>query len=153
MSIKLTSPAFEDGVMIPGKYTCDGDDVSPQLNWEDIPDGTQSIAIIMDDPDAPRGTWVHWVIYNIEPDTNELHENIDTDEVVNSGALQGKNSWGNIGYGGPCPPGGVHRYFFKIYALDAETLTEPGATKEDLLESIRGHILDQGELMGRYERA
>ena len=153
MSIKLTSPALEDGGMIPGKYTCDGDDVSPQLNWENIPDGTKSIAIIMDDPDAPRGTWIHWVIYNIEPDTNELHENIDTDEVVNSGALQGKNSWGNIGYGGPCPPGGVHRYYFKIYALDSQALTVPGATKEQLLESIRGHIISEGELMGRYERA
>lgn len=153
MSIKLTSPAFDDGGMISGRYTCDEDDVSPQLNWENIPDGTQSIAIIMDDPDAPRGTWVHWVIYNIKPDTNELHENIDTDEAVNSGALQGTNSWGSIGYGGPCPPGGVHRYFFKIYALDYPTLIEPGATKEDLLESMRDHILDQGELMGRYERA
>jgi Raf kinase inhibitor-like YbhB/YbcL family protein len=153
MSIKLKSPAFEDGGMIPGKYTCDEDDISPRLNWENIPDGTQSIAIIMDDPDAPRGTWVHWVIYNIKPDTDELHENIDTDEVVNGGALQGTNSWGSIGYGGPCPPGGVHRYFFKIYALDSQALTEPGATKEQLLESMQDHILDQGELMGRYKRA
>ena len=152
MSIKLTSPAFKEGGTIPSKYTCDADDISPLLNWENIPDGTESIAIIMDDPDAPRGTWVHWVIYNIKPDKSELHENIPTTEVINDGSLQGSNSWGSIGYGGPCPPRGTHRYFFYIYALDSATLLEPGATKEELLESMRGHILDDGKLMGRYER-
>ncbi|HSG32422.1 MAG TPA: YbhB/YbcL family Raf kinase inhibitor-like protein [Thermodesulfobacteriota bacterium] len=153
MSIKLTSPAFENGSMIPVRYTCDGNDISPRLNWENIPDGTESIAIIMDDPDAPRGTWVHWVIYNLSPDADELPENIATEETVQDGAIQGKNSWGTIGYGGPCPPGGVHRYFFKIYALDSGPPAHPGATKEQLLESMSGHILDEGQLMGKYERA
>ncbi|NIP39126.1 MAG: YbhB/YbcL family Raf kinase inhibitor-like protein [Candidatus Dadabacteria bacterium] len=153
MGIKLTSPAFEEGGMIPGRYTCDGDDISPQLNWGNIPDNIESIAIIMDDPDAPRGTWVHWVIYNINPNADELPENIDANKTVQGGAIQGKNSWGTVGYGGPCPPGGVHRYFFKIYALDTKTFAHPGATKEQLLESMSGHILDEGQLMGRYKRA
>lgn len=153
MSIKLTSPAFEEGGMFPSKYTCDSDDISPRLDWGNIPEGTKSIAIIMDDPDAPRDTWVHWVIYNIRPDINGLDENLPPNEVLNDGSLQGSNSWGSIGYGGPCPPRGVHRYFFKIYALDSLTLVEPGATKEDLLKSMGTHILDQGQLMGRYERS
>jgi len=152
MSIKITSPIFEHGGMIPSKYTCDSDDISPPLNWEDIPEGTKSVALIMDDPDAPRGTWVHWIVYNIRPDTRGLTENLPPNEVLDDGSLQGKNSWGSIGYGGPCPPRGVHRYYFKIYALDSLTLTEPGASKEDLLESMGTHIIDQGELMGRYER-
>ena len=153
MSIKLTSPSFEDGEMIPSRHTCEGDDISPPLKWEGLPEGTKSIALIMDDPDAPRGTWVHWVFYNISPDKKALNENLPPNEVLDDGSLQGKNSWGSIGYGGPCPPRGVHRYYFKLYALDSLTLAEPGATKEDLLESMGTHIIGQGQLMGRYERA
>lgn len=152
MGIELKSSAFKDGGMIPSQFTCDGDNISPRLSWDHIPDRAQSIALIMDDPDAPRGTWVHWVIYNIHPDSLSLHEDIPATEVLSGGAYQGINSWGNIGYGGPCPPNGIHRYFFKIYALDEEVLTSPGATKQQLEAAMKGHILDESQLMGMYER-
>jgi hypothetical protein len=138
--------------MIPSKYTCDGADISPPLAWSGLPEGTKSIAIINDDPDAPMGTWVHWVIYNIPPTAQGLAEDIKRVEKLPDGTLQGKNSWGRIGYGGPCPPGGTHRYFFKIYALDKMLNLKPGATKEELLTAMKGHILAQAQFYGKYSR-
>ncbi len=152
MEIKINSPAFEDGGMIPSQFTCDGPDMSPALGWEAVPENAKTLAIICDDPDAPMGTWVHWVIFNIPADLGGLEEDVPADEVLASGALQGKNDFRRIGYGGPCPPGGTHRYFFKIYALDAELDLSPGATKSQVLEAMEGHILAQGKLMGRYSR-
>jgi len=152
MEIKITSSAFEDGGLIPAKYTCDGADVSPPLQWEAVPEGTKSIALICDDPDAPMGTWVHWVLFNLPSDAKELAENIPAEETLPNGAKQGVNDFGRIGYGGPCPPGGTHRYFFKIYALDTEVGLEAGADKRQLLKAMEGHILEQGQLVGKYKR-
>jgi len=153
MSIQLTSTAFAEGKPIPAKYTCDGTDVSPPLEWSNVPEGTKSLALISDDPDAPVGTWVHWVIYAIPPDVNELQENIPKSEILTNGAKQGISDFKRIGYGGPCPPpGGPHRYFFKFYALDAELDLKPGATKQQLLRAMEGHILAQGQLIGTYQR-
>jgi Raf kinase inhibitor-like YbhB/YbcL family protein len=152
MSIQLTSGAFEQGGMIPQKYTCDGEDVSPAVQWSGIPDDTQSIALICDDPDAPAGTWVHWVLFNIPAGKTELPENIPGDRILENGAKHGMNDFRRLGYGGPRPPGGTHRYFFKIYALDIEIGLEPGATKTELLKAMEGHILDEGQLMGKYAR-
>ncbi len=152
MGLEVTSPAFEDGGLIPRKYTCDGEDISPPIRWRGIPPGTASIALISDDPDAPVGTWVHWVIFNIPPNTEGLEEGIPPEGVLSNGARQGLNDFRRIGYGGPCPPRGVHRYYFKVYALDKVLDLGPGITKERLLEAMEGHILDRGELMGRYGR-
>ncbi len=152
MEIKVKSEAFEEGGMIPKKYTCDGEDASPPLSWTGVPEGTEALALICDDPDAPVGTWVHWVIFNIPPDTTGLSENIPPERVLESGARQGRNDFGNIGYGGPCPPRGTHRYYFKLYALDKKVDLEPGATKDELLKAMEGHILAEGRLMGRYKR-
>lgn len=152
MAIKVKSPAFEEGGMIPEKYTCDGPDISPALEWEGVPAGSKTLALICDDPDAPMGTWVHWVIYNIPANTAKLDEDIPPLKELPSGTLQGINDFRRIGYGGPCPPGGTHRYFFKIYALDTELKLEAGASKSQLLKSMDGHILAQGQLMGKYRR-
>jgi Raf kinase inhibitor-like YbhB/YbcL family protein len=152
MQIKIKSLAFEAGGMIPSKFTCDGPDVSPALEWESVPENAKTLAIICDDPDAPMGTWVHWVIFNIPAGLGGLEEDVPADEVLSSGAIQGINDFRRIGYGGPCPPSGIHRYFFKIYALDTELDLKPGATKSQVLEAMEGHILAQGELMGRYSR-
>ncbi|MCD6254837.1 MAG: YbhB/YbcL family Raf kinase inhibitor-like protein [Deltaproteobacteria bacterium] len=152
MEIKVKSEAFEEGGMIPKKYTCDGEDASPPLSWTGVPEGTEALALICDDPDAPVGTWVHWVIFNIPPDTTGLSENIPPERVLESGARQGRNDFGNIGYGGPCPPRGTHRYYFKLYALDKKVDLEPGATKDELLKAMEGHVLAEGKLMGRYKR-
>ena len=152
MEIEVKSEAFEEGGMIPNKYTCDGEDASPPLSWTGVPEGTEALALICDDPDAPVGTWVHWVIFNIPPDTTGLSENIPPERVLESGARQGRNDFGNIGYGGPCPPRGTHRYYFKLYALDKKVDLEPGATKDELLKAMEGHILAEGRLMGRYKR-
>jgi len=152
MEIKVTSPAFENEGMIPAKYTCDGEDISPPLQWDAVPEGTRSIALISDDPDAPMGMWVHWVLFNLPADARELKENIPPDKTLPNGAKQGTSDFGRIGYGGPCPPGGTHRYFFKIYALDAELNLQAGARKRDLLKAMEGHILGQGQLMGKYKR-
>jgi len=152
MEIKVKSEAFEEGGMIPKKYTCDGEDASPPLSWTGVPEGTEALALICDDPDAPVGTWVHWVIFNIPPDTTGLSENIPPERVLESGARQGRNDFGNIGYGGPCPPRGTHRYYFKLYALDKKVDLEPGATKDELLKAMEGHVLAEGRLMGRYKR-
>lgn len=152
MAFTITSSAFAHGAMIPKEYTCDGKDVSPPLSWSDPPEKTQSFALIMDDPDAPMGTWVHWVIYNIPATARSLPEGIPTNADLPDGSRQGRNSWRRIGYGGPCPPSGSHRYFFKLYALDTALTLASGATKEELLQAMEGHILAQAELMGRYAR-
>ena len=132
--MKLQSTAFKDGEMIPGKYTCDGANVSPPLSWNALPTGTKSLGLICDDPDAPGGTWVHWVYYDIPPETTGLPENVASLQHPQSGGSQGKNDFRKIGYGGPCPPGGTHRYYFKIYALDAMLALPPGATKAQVLK-------------------
>ncbi len=153
MSFQLKSSAFSPGGEIPKKFTCDGPDVSPALSWSEPPAGTQSISLIMDDPDAPVGTWVHWVLYDLPTSTRELPENLPKDQELKNGARQGRNDFRRIGYGGPCPPPGpAHRYFFKLYALDAKTNRSPGATKAELERAMKGHILAQAELMGRYKR-
>ena len=152
MGIKITSPAFKENDLIPHKYTCDGQDISPPLQWESVPEETKTIALISDDPDAPMGTWVHWVIFNLPADTKELAANIPPDKILPDGARQGTSDFGKIGYGGPCPPGGTHRYFFKIYALDKEIELDAGAAKSDLLNAIQGHIIAQGQLIGKYKR-
>ena len=152
MAITITSNAFTDGGMIPRDYTCDGSDVSPPIAWTGVPEGTKSLAIICDDPDAPVGTWVHWVLFNIPATVNELPQGVKSDKVLDNGAKHGINDFRKLGYGGPCPPGGTHRYYFKIYALDTELTQEPGLTKADLLKAMKGHILAEGQLMGRYKR-
>lgn len=152
MEIKIKSTAFEEGGMIPKKYTCDGRDVSPPLAWNSVPEGTKSLALICDDPDAVMRTWVHWVLFNIPADTRELSENIPPQKTLTDGAKQGINDFRKIGYGGPCPPGGTHRYYLKLYALDTEINLEAGATKEQLMRAMEGHILAEGKIMGKYQR-
>ena len=156
MKITITSKAFAEGQSIPTKYTADGQDVSPPLAWSDVPPGTKELALIVDDPDAPSPQpWVHWVIYKIPADATELAEGIpaEAELAAPTGALQGKNSWDKIGYGGPAPPpGGAHRYYFKLYALDAELDLKSGADKDALLAAMKPHILAEGQLMGTYKR-
>jgi Raf kinase inhibitor-like YbhB/YbcL family protein len=127
-------------------------DISPPLAWTSGPEGTKTFALICDDPDAPMGTWVHWVLFNLPADIIELRENVPPERELESGAKQGMNDFRKIGYGGPCPPGGTHRYYFKLYALDTEINLEAGATKSELLKAVEGHILAEGQLMGKYER-
>ncbi len=151
--LELKSPAFKDGETIPEKYTCKGDNISPSLEWTGVPAGTKSFALIMDDPDAPMGIWVHWVIYNIPGDVSMLKEDIPRDTSLTDGTKQGTNSFNWIGYGGPCPPKGpAHRYMFKLYALDEELDLPAGATKGVLLMRMDGHILDETRLTGLFQR-
>ena len=151
--MKLTSTAFDNEGTIPKKYTADGEDVSPPLQWGDAPASTRSFALICDDPDAPRGTWVHWVIFSLPADKTELPEAIPTSAVLADGSRQGKNDFGNLGYGGPSPPRGKpHRYFFKLYALDNVPQIKEGADKQQLEQAMAGHILAEGRLMGKYGR-
>jgi hypothetical protein len=152
MTITITSSAFTEGALIPKKYTCDAEDISPDLRWSDVPSGAKSVALICDDPDAPVGTWVHWVLFNLPADTTALPAGIPAEAVLKNGARHGKNDFRKLGYGGPCPPGGTHRYFFKIYALDAVLTLESGSTKAQLLDAMKGHILAEGQLMGKYKR-
>ena len=152
MDIQLTSPAFKEGEMIPAQYTADGFNVSPPLAWDNIPDETRTLAIICDDPDAPGGTWVHWVIYNIPVKPRGLHEKIPQQKQMLNGTRQGTNDSGNIGYDGPAPPSGTHRYFFRIYALDKALNLEAGCTKQQLLQAMEGHTAAKGQLMGKYTR-
>ena len=153
MAFELKSAAFAAGSNIPKKFTCDGPDVSPALSWNEPPPGTESLALIMDDPDAPVGTWVHWVLYDLPASERELAEDMPKEGQLKSGARQGRNDFRHIGYGGPCPPPGKpHRYFFKLYALDAKANLKPGVTKQELERALEGHILAQAELMGRYGR-
>lgn len=152
MAFQIATTAFRDGGSISKKFTCDGPDVSPALSWSDPPAGTKSLAIIADDPDAPGGMWVHWVLYDLPADTRKLPEGVAKDRELPSGALQGRNDFGKIGYNGPCPPrGSEHRYFFKLYALDAKTGLKAGATKRDLEHAMRGHILAQAQFIGKYQ--
>lgn len=150
--MKLTSGAFKEGATIPEKYTCDGEDISPQLSWIDVPEGVKSFALISDDPDAPMGTWVHWVIYNIPAETRELPEGIKPDQQLPNSSLQGMTDFHRIGYGGPCPPGGKHRYYFKLYALNTKLGLSSGASKKEVEKAMQGHILAQAQLMGTYQR-
>jgi Raf kinase inhibitor-like YbhB/YbcL family protein len=152
MTIKITSPAFEQGGMIPSKYTADGQDISPPLKWDSVPEGTATIALISDDPDAPAGTWVHWVVWNVPPDKKELLEDVPADPRLPDGSSQGITDFRRHGYGGPAPPSGTHRYFFKIYALDTKLDLSEKSTKADLVKAMQGHILAHGELMGKYKR-
>lgn len=151
-SMTLISNAFKDGEFIPSEYTCDSKNISPQLSWSDFPDKTVSFAIICDDPDAPAKIWVHWVIFNIPANIHELQKIIPHGNQIHDGIKQGINDSGKNGYSGPCPPSGIHRYYFKIYALDKMLDLGAGTTKEQLLKAIDGHILAHGQIMGRYQR-
>jgi hypothetical protein len=146
-TLKLSSTAFGMNGMIPEKYTCDGADVAPPLAIEGVPESARSLALVVDDPDAPAGTWVHWVVWNIDPKTAEIAEG-----SVPQGARQGMNDFRKLDYGGPCPPSGTHRYFFKLYALDALLDLEKGAPKAALERSMKGHLLAQAQIIGRYRR-
>lgn len=153
MKLELSSAAFQPGTYIPKKYTGEGQDVSPPLKWSTPPAGTVAFALICDDPDAPVGTWVHWVAWGIKPDVRELPEAVPPQKESPNGMRQGTNDFRKIGYGGPMPPrGSDHRYFFRLYALDANPTIEAGASKKDLVAAMQGHILAEGELMGRYKR-
>ncbi len=148
ISLSLTSPAFAEGESIPAIYTCSGEDISPELTWSEPPAGTQSFALIMDDPDAPAGTWVHWVLYNLPAGTRTLPEGYTPE----SGVTAGKNSSGRSSYNGPCPPSGQHRYFFKLYALETILEADAGLDKSGLLTLMEGHVLGEGQLMGVYQK-
>jgi Raf kinase inhibitor-like YbhB/YbcL family protein len=157
VSIKITSTAFQAGGSIPSKYTCEDRDLSPSLAWSGAPPGTKTFALIVDDPDAPdpakpQRVYVHWVLYNIPATTIALPENASK-KGLPKGAMQGKNDWGKAEYGGPCPPIGRHRYFFKLYALDAELTGLSSPTKGDLERAMNGHVLESGELIGTYQKA
>lgn len=146
-NMKLISPAFEHNQPIPSKYTCDGENISPPLIVEAVPENTKSLVLIVDDPDAPMGTWVHWTLWNIAPDTKEIPEN-----SVPAGAVEGMTDFGKPGYGGPCPPSGTHRYFFKLYALNKTLELNSAATKADIEKAMEGFLLGQAELIGLYSR-
>jgi Raf kinase inhibitor-like YbhB/YbcL family protein len=153
MPFMIRSDAFEAGGPIAHIHTCDGRDVSPPLRWENVPEGTKSFALICDDPDAPLGTWVHWVLYGIPGSARLLPEAVPVREMLSDGSRQGKNDFGKTGYGGPCPPRGKpHRYFFRLYALDDVLSLAPGLSKKALLKAITGHILAEAELYGTYGR-
>ncbi len=152
-ALGLRAEAFQPGADIPRKHSCEGSDASPALIWTEPPSGTQSLALIADDPDAPSGTWVHWVLYDLPAGARQLPEAVSPREEVAGGGNQGTNDFGKLGYGGPCPPPGKpHRYFFRLYALDAKLNLRPGATKRDVERAMKGHILAQAEVMGRYRR-
>lgn len=155
-NMSLTSKAFSAGAAIPKLYTCDGTNISPPLAWSGLPPQTKSLALIVDDPDAPdpaapERTWVHWVLYNIPPTTSSLTQGIHSAELPR-GATQGRNDWARTGYGGPCPPIGRHRYFHTLYALDAPLPALGAATKAQVLHAMQGHIIGQAELIGLYQR-
>lgn len=147
MTVKILSPAFLNNQQIPSKYTCDGENINPPLLLSEIPDNAKSLVLIVDDPDAPSKIWVHWVVFNINPATTEIAEN-----SVPEGGIEGMTDFGNTGYGGPCPPSGNHRYFFKLYALDSILSLPQYSDKKAVEEAMQGHILDSAELVGLYER-
>ncbi|MCI0410565.1 MAG: YbhB/YbcL family Raf kinase inhibitor-like protein [Acidobacteria bacterium] len=151
--MKIESAAFAPEAMIPSSHTCDGEDVSPPLTWADPPDGTKSFALISDDPDAPGGTWVHWVVWNIPPSSRGLAQGAAKSAQWTDGTRQGITDFRRVGYGGPCPPSGTHRYFFRLYALDTMLDLASGASRADLDRSMRGHVLAQADLMGKYRRS
>ena len=153
MELTVSSSAFQEGDVIPTEYTCEGQDVSPPLAWDEPPAGTQSLVLIVDDPDAPVGVFTHWVLFNIPSDSRDLPEALPTQAQLPSGGQQGKNDFGKLGYGGPCPPPGrSHRYRFTVYALDQPLELTAGASKKQVLDAIQGHILAQGQLTGTYQR-
>lgn len=143
----ISSPAFEHNGIIPSQYTCDGENMNPPLKFVGIPEATQSLVLILDDPDSPSGNWLHWILVNIEPSINSIQEG-----VIPAGVKQGINSFGNLGYGGPCPSSGTHRYFFRLYALDKKLETHPPFGREEIEQMMSGHIIAQAELMGQYGR-
>lgn len=146
-NMKITSTVFANNSKIPFKYTCDGENINPPLSFIDIPQNAKSLTLIMDDPDAPMGTWVHWIVFNIDPKTNAISENSKPE-----GTVEGMTSFGNIGYGGPCPHKGTHRYFFKLYALDTMLSLSQKSIEQELEQAMQGHILDKAELVGLYTR-
>lgn len=152
-ALRVTSQAFAEGEKIPSKYTCDGKDVSPPLHWDGVPAGAKSIALICEDPDAPGGTWIHWVLYDLPATTSALREGVKKSAMLADKSMQGLNDFEKTGYNGPCPPaGGAHRYFFRVYALDAGVLLPSRAKKADLVKAMEGHIVAEGSLMGTYQR-
>jgi len=153
MAFTLTSSDFQNGGDIPQKFTCKGADVSPELSWTNPPAGTRSFTLIADDPDAPAGTWTHWVLFDLPAQTITLPEGVAKVDEVPDGGRQGRNDFRKIGYGGPCPPPGKpHRYFFKLYALDKALNLKPGASKQEVEQAMQGHVLGQAELVGRFRR-
>jgi Raf kinase inhibitor-like YbhB/YbcL family protein len=156
MSFAIKSNAFADGKGIPAKYTCQGQDISPSLSWSEVPDGTKSLVLIVDDPDAPdpaapKMIWVHWILYNLPPDSRGLDENVSPDRLP-TGTLQGKNDWARAGYGGPCPPIGRHRYFHQLYALDTVLPDLGTPDKAELEKAMKGHVIAEAQIMGTYEK-
>lgn len=152
-TIEVRSTAFAEGDRIPSDFTCDGADMSPPVEWANIPSGTKSIAILVEDPDAPSGNWSHWLAYDLPPSLRQLPPGIPASKGLPAGGTQGRTDFGKMGYSGPCPPQGNHRYFFRVYALDAILGLKPGVTKQELLRAMQGHILAQGQLMGTYDRS
>ncbi|MGD9609127.1 MAG: YbhB/YbcL family Raf kinase inhibitor-like protein [Desulfovibrionaceae bacterium] len=152
MAMTLTSAAFAHEGDIPSRHTCDGDDLSPPLAFGGVPGGAKSLVLLCDDPDAPGGVWDHWVLFNLSPGTPGLPEGLPVQASYPDGSMTGKNSWGRLGYGGPCPPRGAHRYYFSLYALDALLDLPAGASKKDVLVAAKGHILASATLMGRFSR-
>jgi len=150
MGMRLSSEVIQEGGLIPKRYTCDGENVSPPLSWSGLPEGTRSLALICEDPDAPSGNWVHWVLFNIPPDITTLEEGLPQKERLSDGSVQGVNDFHKVGYGGPCPPSGTHRYDFRLYALDTFLDLKPGAKKDRLLKAMRGHVIAEGRLTGAY---
>ncbi len=153
MSFAITSTAFSNGGEIPRRFTCSGEDLSPALTWNDTPPNTQSLVLIADDPDAPAGTWTHWIVWNIPGHATLLPEAVPPNQVLDNGARQGRNDFNRIGYGGPCPPPGrPHRYFFRLYALDARLGLQPGSARSELEPAMKSHIIAQAEWMGMFKR-
>ena len=150
--MKLTSPAFSEGGSIPARYTCDGEDVSPPLEWDGAPAEAKGLALVCGDPDAPAGDWVHWTVYDLPPSRTGLPEGVPPRDEIEGGGRQGRNDFRKIGYGGPCPPGGTHRYVFTLYALDRMLGLRGGATKAEVRAALRGHVVAEGKLTGKYSR-
>jgi len=151
--VQVESIAFAESEDIPVRFTCDGDNISPPLSWSEPPADTLSLVLVVDDPDAPAGTWDHWVLFNVPVATRQLPEGVPADPLPSGVGIHGSNSWHQLGYGGPCPPtGSTHRYFFRIYALDTDLELEAGSTKKQVEQAMQGHILAEGSLMGRYGR-
>jgi Raf kinase inhibitor-like YbhB/YbcL family protein len=151
--LRLTSPAFRPGELIPARHACDGDDLSPALAWSDPPHRTRAFALIVEDPDAPGGVFTHWVIFDLPPDARHLPEGVPRTERPPRGGVQGRNDFGNVGYDGPCPPPGqTHHYRFRLYALDEPVAAEPRTTRHELLAAIEGHVVTRVDLIGTYRR-
>ena len=152
MEIKIESRDFKEGELIPSKFTCDGANISPQLSWACTTEGVKTFVLLVEDPDAPSGNFTHWIVYNIPARVNSLMQNSTPTKNVPDEILMGTNDFGRIGYGGPCPPSGTHRYYFRIYGLNTAVHLDSGATKKEVLKKMEGHIIARGELMGRYQR-